>query len=432
MNLGIVLAQDYYAAALAERDKVVRAGAKRDRRTAEIKAKDCVSLLADEFKGRGVSSVRIVTDAVRRAIDSPRELGQVVLLRLSSPEGKDSPPLVAEAVARKVLTTVVLSGGRGFDGRTISPINEAEIRAAYREYRGADVSFVVSSPFSELYPEQESAARDLLLRLGARGVWCSSEVSSIPSVLDRESTAILSAAASKVVAGVEKTVARIFSRRHRSPKVFFGRNNGTVASAAYAKRYPLETYWSLEGSGISGASSLSGAPRLVAAGRERNRVWFGGASGGLPIMREIAYIRGTLVHVPSPLLAELTSSTPEALSKSLYAMFSDLVGTSKSIAVGPLKEEGFPMAVQRVEGSEAAAAVGAAMAGISLDLSIAKPKGYDEAKARAELRQLAASRLSFMGARRPTIKLAGVVVEPGYNMPEGSMRLSVRGTARAG
>lgn len=429
MNVGLVLARDYYAAATAERGKVTKIAAKRDRRDVEAKVTDSVSLVAGQIGG-GVSSVRVVTDAVRSAIEAPRQLGKVVLLRLSSPEGRDSPPLVNDAVARHVLTTMVLSGGRGFDGRTVAPIDEDEIVSAYRTHRGGGVSFVLSSPFSMLYPQQESAARDVLVRAGAKNVWTSSDLSSIPSVLDRESTAVLSAAASAVIARIERKVAVAFSRRKKAPRIYFGQNDGGVASAAYARMYPLGTYWSVEGNSISGACALSGERRLVVAGGDRSRVWLGGSAGGLPIMRQIAYIRGTLVHVSSPMIAELTQSTPEPLRLSLHSMISDMVGSQRAVSVGPGRLSGLLATAERVEGSEAACAAGVALGVIRLDSSLVRPKGYEESRARAEIRELAQGRLKLMGARGSTVKLSGVRMEPGYNLPEGSFRLSVQGTAK--
>lgn len=432
MNLGLVLSSGYIAAAAARGDRVTRSVAKRDRRAAEEKAYDCVSLVVDEFGGGKVGSVRVATDAVRAAIDSPRHLGRVVLLRLSGPEGRESPPLLPDAISKKVLTIVIASGGRGFDGRTIAPVNEDEVKEAYRTHRGEGVSFVVSSPFSNLYPEQELKARDQLVRLGAKNVWATSDLSSLPSVLDRESTAVLSAASSRVISDIEKVITSIFSRKHLAPKIYFGRNNGTVASAAYTRTHPLETYWSVEGCSISGASMLAKTGRLMVAGSDRRGVWFGGSEEGLPIIGQIAYVRDALVHVQSPMLAEVTGSIPESVKASLYSMFADVVGSPRTIAVGPEKAEGYPMSVERIDGSESAAAIGAALAGVRLDMSVVRPKGSDVAEAKSHLRSGAKERLRLMGAMGPSVRLSSVRVEPGYNLPEGSIRLSLLGSAKAG
>jgi hypothetical protein len=378
-----------------------------------------------------VTSVCVVTDAVKDAINNAKDLGRVSLFRLASPEGHDSPPLLDRLLEKEILSDFyVLKGGHGFDGRLIASPSESEIEAAYEKAKARAESFVISSPFSMLFSDHEHACRELLAKLGAKKVWATSDVSSMPSILDRESTAIFSASASRIIEKLEAEVVSALANYGCHPRVYFGRNDGTIIGSRLAARFPLETAWGVEGHSASGVSRLLGKAGYIIASKDGPKTWIVGARGGRPLLRKITYLRDTLVHVTSPIVAEFLESARAETKTLAFGVMSQLVGGKKAYSTGGSKVPRFPFPVRRSPKFDAAAAINVVLSSVDWEHTVCLPKDSDLAKAKKKLRSSLLGLMKQGGARK--VKFGQVTQHAGFNLPEGTTRLSLRATGIPG
>jgi|GEM_PF-2183363 hypothetical protein len=437
MNLGFVLTNEYIGAVSTDKfGKLATWEIKEDTRKHEDKIDECLSLVltrpARKKKSGTIRRIGIVTDIVKTALDNPNELDKVTLVRLSSPEGKDCPPLVTDFLSNEILTTKIIAGGRGFDGRIISDVDLKQVEDAYNQTKNVSPSFVVSSPFSILFPEQEEMVRKSLLDLGAKKVWTTADVSSLPSILDRETTAILSAASSVVLEKFYNKIRHSLQQFEIGIDPYFGRNDGTVALGSFVKKFPLDTYWSVEGCSISGIARSSRTRRGLVAGRSAHKLWLGGYSDGAPLLRQIGFVGNMLVHVDNPILADLTDYDHNESTKFICEAFFDLVGTHTIVVTGLEKSKKFPFPVKHAHLSKVAAAFNVATAGVKFRASRCKAKGVNVEEAKKRFESWAKTQFVSMGGVRSSFNLSKVEIIPAYNLPEGSVRLNVIATGKAG
>ena len=430
-RMGLVLVDGYVSTVLAEGTRLRKCQVQPASGDLRNDIKAAVEGLAPELrKLRGkLTSVSVVTNAVMRAILTAKELERVALFRLSSPEGHDSPALLDPSIAKDALAHFfVLKGGHGFDGRIIGSPDTSEIQACYKKTQGSAETFVVSSPFSILFPDHEREAANQLTRYGAEQLWSSSEVSSMPSILNRETTAILSAATSKIIENIEADATRALADYGCKPVLYFGRNDGSIIGSALARRFPLETAWGIEGHSASGASRTRGLGRQIVVGEGGDRTWLAGAQNGRPVMRSISYLRNMLVHVASPVIADFSSSASDEVKKTSFDLISELVGTKSASISGLSKEADFPFTAKLTANSPHLAAINAAMSAIEWERAICVPNGSDMVKAEKHLRSWLSQEMKQAGARANTIKLGRVIQRPGVNLPEGAVTLTLQAT----
>jgi hypothetical protein len=388
-------------------------------------------------KMKSLDSLCITTDAVRYAIEKNNdELQRVSLYRLSSPEGLDSPTLIDDSISKKILTVHVLNGAHGFDGRLLSSMNEAEIEQIF-ERDGLDKKrpYVVSSPFSILYDDQESAAERKLRSLGAKRVWATREISNMPSVLDRETTAILSGATSHIIEDMETKVKEALSRYGiRAPPIYFGRNDGSIIGSELAKYRPLETAWGIQGHSIAAIAKSQHVPKCIVFGKlDDDHVWLGASQGHRPLMRKIGYLRNMLVHIQIPALAEFHVSLPNETKKERFNTISEIAETKNTwlgTPVDGIDTSRYPFAIKKTKMPGISMLTNFVNASISWDSALCVKGKLDLKKAEKIVRSRVYELMIVSGAKKSSIKLSKVETKPGYNLPEGTSIVSVHATGK--
>jgi hypothetical protein len=389
--------------------------------------------------GKKIDSICITTDAVRYAIETDNsKLQRVSLYRLSSPEGLDSPTLLDDSIAKKILSIHVLNGARGFDGRVLSAINENEIEKMFkRDGEDTKKPYVVSSLFSILYPDQETTAAVKLESLGAKRVWATSEISNVPGLMDRETTAILSAASSHIIGEMESQARNALSDYvKQEPAIYFGKNDGSMIGSVLAKTHPLETAWAIQGQGIAGVSKSLKLSKCLAIGKlDEEQVWIGASRDYRPIMRQIAYLKNMLVHVRVPILAEFSRSLPEEQKKERFEIISELAETKNVWLATPFGESDrnirYPFSLKRNKLSEMSVAMNCASGEVSMDGSTCVRDKSGLKKGETSLRKEILQQMVAGGAKKGSIKLSNVEVKPGYNLPEGTLVLSIHASGKS-
>jgi len=429
--MALVLADSYVSAVLAEGMKLRRCQAEPASGDLEADIKAAVEGFAPELRklGAKLTSVSVVTNAVMKAIVGAKELEPVALFRLSSPEGHSSPTLLEPSIAKDFLAHFfVLKGGHGFDGRIIGSPDVNEVQACYNKTRGSAETFVVSSPFSILFPDHEKDAANELSRCGAKQLWLSSEVSSMPSILDRETTAILCAATSKIIENLEANLKCVIADYGCNPALYFGRNDGSIIGSELARRFPLETAWGIEGHSASGASRVCGFRRQIVVAESGDRTWMAGAQNGRPVMRSISYLKNMLVHVAGPVIADFSSSASDEVKNTTFELISELVGTKSALISGLSKETSSLLPAKRTANSPHLAAINAAMSVINWERMICVPKGSDMSKAEKHIRSRVIREMKQAGAKAKTVKLDRLIQRLGVNLPEGAVTLTLKAT----
>lgn len=432
IRMGLVLTDAYVAAAFAEKGRIIHHSTSPSSGDPLRDIESGLSQVESEvrkFRHR-ISSISIVTDATRYVVMHASDLDKVALFRFSSPEGRDSPTLLNQDLADVVLHNVfVISGGHGFDGRIIGTPDSHEVEECYNKSKRLTNNFVISSPFSILYPDHEQLGAAELSRLGARRIWTSTDVSSKTSMLDRETTALLSACTSSIIERLSAGTLSKLKQLGCKPAVYFGRNDGTVIGAELGKRFPLDTAWSVEGHSAAGASRLERLSGCLVAGKSEGETWIAGIRKGRPIIQTISYLNNMLVHVLSPVLARFSESTPREVKTSRFEMISQLTGTKKILAADSTANWDVPFAIKGTKKSSTYAAINAACAAIELDWASNLPKGTDLRNAEMNLRKTLGARMKQAGAQICTF--GHLVSRPGINLPEGTTTLTLQGRGNA-
>ncbi|TQS71207.1 hydantoinase/oxoprolinase family protein [Ornithinibacillus gellani] len=194
------------------------------------------------------------------AIVERKGLNKIAVIRIGAPATLAVKPLVGvpdDLRAELGKYVYLVEGGHEFDGREIVPLDEAHLYEIAKELKGKVDSIAITSVFSPVSQAHEERARDIFAEvLGSdMAISLSSEVGSV-GLLERENATILNAS----VVNVAKTAADGFIQALKNEgieaKVFFGQNDGTLMSVAYAVKYPIFTVACGPTNSLRGASYL--------------------------------------------------------------------------------------------------------------------------------------------------------------------------------
>jgi N-methylhydantoinase A/oxoprolinase/acetone carboxylase beta subunit len=209
-----------------------------------------------------IAAAMIGTTHFTNAVVERRRLEPTAAVRLGLPATAALPPFVdwpadlADTLGRHAY---LCHGGHEFDGREISPLDDAELQRVAADLRAKGITAIaVSSVFSPVNSdmEEQAAARLEALVPGA-AVTRSHEIGRI-GLLERENAAILNAClrplARQTVAAFRTAIAELGI----AAPLYLTQNDGTLMSADFAEQYPVLTFASGPTNSMRGAAFLSG------------------------------------------------------------------------------------------------------------------------------------------------------------------------------
>jgi N-methylhydantoinase A/oxoprolinase/acetone carboxylase beta subunit len=221
------------------------------------------SVLADSGVAAGaIQAVMIGTTHFTNAVVERRRLEPTAAVRLGLPATQALPPMIdwpddlRDAIGNHWF---LVHGGHEFDGREISPLNEAEIRGVAEEIARRGVQAVaVSSVFSPVNDVMERRAAEIIAGvIPDAAITCSVEIGRI-GLLERENATTLNACLHRLA----ETTVRAFRAAIREMQIdaplYLTQNDGTLMSADFAERYPVLTFASGPTNSMRGAAFLSG------------------------------------------------------------------------------------------------------------------------------------------------------------------------------
>ena len=246
-----------------------------------------------DVKPGEISAVMIGTTHFTNAFIQRRELVPVYAVRIGFPAARGIPPFASWPEDLKTLVcggSAMVPGGFEFDGREISPLDEAAIAEVVTEARAKGLGQIaVSCIFSQLNADHESRAAALISELAPEmEVSLSSELGRV-GLLERENAAIMNASLRPLAETITAAFHRALEEQGITAPFYISQNDGTLMSADYMQRYPVMTFAAGPTNSIRGAAWLTGANDAIVVDIGGTTSDVGVLTGGFP--------RQSTVHV---------------------------------------------------------------------------------------------------------------------------------------
>lgn len=229
-----------------------------------------------------ITAVMIGTTQFTNAVVQRRELSHVAAIRLGLPSGRGMPPKIGwpEDISSALGDHVyMLHGGFLYDGRPLSPIDDAEIDAVIADLQAKSIeTAAITSAFSPMNADPEryvaerirSAIPDISLTL-SHGI-------GRVGLLERENAALLNAAllgfAGKVVSAFDHAL----TEHGLKCPVFISQNDGTLMDSNFVREFPALTFSSGPTNSLRGAARLTGLEDAIV-------VDIGGTTSDIGVLR---------------------------------------------------------------------------------------------------------------------------------------------------
>ena len=213
-------------------------------------------------EGQGeVDAVMIGTTHFINAVVQRRQLTPVGALRIGEPISHTLPPFCdwppdVAAIAKGAIASV--EGGFEYDGRPIMPLDEAAIRRIARQMRDQGLRAVaISAIFSPIDNQHEQRAAEIVAEeMPQAAITMSSDLGRI-GLLERENAALLNAALSELARDTIAAFNQAIRDSGIDAPLYITQNDGTVAEAATAMRFPVYSFASGATNSMRGAAYLS-------------------------------------------------------------------------------------------------------------------------------------------------------------------------------
>ncbi|KAM9862062.1 hydantoinase/oxoprolinase family protein [Leucobacter sp. BZR 635] len=231
-----------------------------------------------------VRAAMLGTTHCTNAIVERRGLGRVGVLRLGGPATTAVPPFEGwpeDLRAAVAGPAHVIAGGNEYNGREISALDEAAVRAAAEGMRGEVDAVAVVGVFSPVAGAHELRAAEIAEEVLGVPVSRSVEVGSI-GLLERENATILNAALIRTLGDMAEGFGRALEAHGIDADIYFGQNDGTLMRLDYALRYPVFTIGCGPTNSIRGASHLSGVTDALVVDIGGTTTDIGVLVGGFP------------------------------------------------------------------------------------------------------------------------------------------------------
>ncbi|MEM7735540.1 MAG: hydantoinase/oxoprolinase family protein [Deinococcota bacterium] len=209
-----------------------------------------------------VDVVMIGTTHFTNAVVQQRDLALTAAVRLGLPATASLPPMVdwPEGLRATLGHHVYLAhGGHEFDGREISPLDEAELRGIAEDIKSKGVrSIAISAVFSPVNTNMEQQAGEIIRQvLPDVDITLSSDIGRI-GILERENAAIMNACLRELSRKTIQAFGQALNQAGINAPFFLTQNDGTLMNADYAETFPVLTFASGPTNSMRGAAFLSG------------------------------------------------------------------------------------------------------------------------------------------------------------------------------
>jgi N-methylhydantoinase A/oxoprolinase/acetone carboxylase beta subunit len=264
-----------------------------------------------EIGPNAINGVMVGTNLFLDSLLEEKNLARVCAVRITQAKGSIPPLYEGSELFRKAigLTYCELQGGHEVDGRK-SQKNPSrldfDLFHQFIHSQRCD-AFAITSTFSPVNDSHEKMVMGWIQeRFGKQhSITLSHELGSI-GFLQRENTAILNAALSKVMKWALEGLNHLLQGLNIKAGIYLVQNDGSLMSYDYASRYPIRTLYSGMTTSLRGASFLTQLNDCIVidVGREATRI--GVLEDGFPKEQwQNAPIAGIHVKVPMPEIVTL-------------------------------------------------------------------------------------------------------------------------------
>jgi len=222
---------------------------------------------ASKLSPDAIDVVMIGTTHFTNAVVQRRDLAQTAAVRLGLPATASLPPMVdwPEDLKQTIGNHGYLAhGGNEFDGRVISPLDEAELLGIAADIKAKGINTIaITSVFSPVSGEFEKRAGEIFAKaLPGAHITLSSDIGRI-GLLERENAAIMNACLRDLSEKVVDAFGRAIAETGIKGKFFLTQNDGTLMEAEFAKKFPVLTFASGPTNSMRGAAFLSGVADAI-------------------------------------------------------------------------------------------------------------------------------------------------------------------------
>jgi len=224
-------------------------------------------LAAAKMTADRVDVVMIGTTHFTNAVVQRRDLAQTACVRLCLPATASLPPMVdwPEDLRDTIGHHWFLAhGGNEFDGRVISPLDEAELLGIADQIRARGINSVaISAVFSPVSNEFEKQAGEIMARaLPGAHITLSADIGRV-GLLERENAAIMNACLRDLSRDVVAAFRGALADVGFTGRFYLTQNDGTLMDADFAERFPVLTFASGPTNSMRGAAFLSGVADAI-------------------------------------------------------------------------------------------------------------------------------------------------------------------------
>jgi len=224
-------------------------------------------LAASKLDASAIDVVMIGTTHFTNAVVQRRDLAKTAAVRLGLPATASLPPMVdwPEDLRETIGNHGYLAhGGNEFDGRVISPLDEAELLGIASDIKAKGINTIaITSVFSPVSNEFEKQAGEIFAKaLPGVHITLSSDIGRI-GLLERENAAIMNACLRDLSKLVIEAFRNAITETGIKGKFFLTQNDGTLMEAAFAEQFPVLTFASGPTNSMRGAAFLSGVAEAI-------------------------------------------------------------------------------------------------------------------------------------------------------------------------
>jgi N-methylhydantoinase A/oxoprolinase/acetone carboxylase beta subunit len=224
-------------------------------------------LEASKLEASAIDVVMIGTTHFTNAVVQRRDLAKTAAVRLGLPATASLPPMVDWPEDLKVAIGGVgylAHGGNEFDGRVISPLDEAELLGIAEDIKSKGINTIaITSVFSPVTSDFEKQAGEIFAKaLPGVHITLSSDIGRI-GLLERENAAIMNACLRDLSKHVIEAFRKAITETGIKGRFYLTQNDGTLMDAEFAEKFPVLTFASGPTNSMRGAAFLSGVADAI-------------------------------------------------------------------------------------------------------------------------------------------------------------------------